>query len=154
MPEHEKGKQAEIPMAKWPGGTLDRYVAPRVPRPRHGLWGGASQADPVRLCGVLQSSSHAYLALHKDVPIERAIQRPTMKFVATKTAEQLDLQPLHRVRERLLSQRTGTINQILASWSAASRFGKGNGSCAQSCRASWPHHPMCCRRIWYRSLKD
>jgi hypothetical protein len=35
-----------------------------------------------------------------------------MKFVATKTAEQLDLQALHRVRERLVSQRTGIINQI------------------------------------------
>src|SRR5205085_537639 len=41
-------------------------------------------------------------------------QRPTMKFVATKTAEQLDLQALHRVRERLVSQRTGIINQIRA----------------------------------------
>ena len=30
-----------------------------------------------------------------------------MKFVATKTADQLDLQALHRVRERLVSQRTG-----------------------------------------------
>jgi transposase len=37
-----------------------------------------------------------------------------MKFVATKTAEQLDLQALHRVRERLVSQRTGIINQIRA----------------------------------------
>ena len=34
-----------------------------------------------------------------------------MKFVATKTAEQLDLQALHRVRERLVSPRTGIINQ-------------------------------------------
>jgi hypothetical protein len=25
------------------------------------------------------------------------VQRPTMKFVATKTAEQLDLQALHRI---------------------------------------------------------
>ena len=37
-----------------------------------------------------------------------------MKFVATKTAEQLDLQALHRVRERLVSQRTGIVNQIRA----------------------------------------
>jgi transposase len=37
-----------------------------------------------------------------------------MKFVATKTAEQLSLQALHRVRERLVSQRTGIINQIRA----------------------------------------
>jgi transposase len=46
--------------------------------------------------------------------IAEAVQRPTMKFVATKTAEQLDLQALHRVRERLVSQRTGIVNQIRA----------------------------------------
>ena len=46
--------------------------------------------------------------------IAEAVQRPTMKFVAAKTAEQLDLQALHRVRERLVSQRTGVINQIRA----------------------------------------
>src|SRR5262249_60427679 len=42
--------------------------------------------------------------------IPEAVTRPTMKFVATKTADQLDLQALHRVRERLVSQRTGIIN--------------------------------------------
>ena len=46
--------------------------------------------------------------------IAEAVQRPTMKFVATKTADQLDLQALHRVRERFVSQRTGIINQIRA----------------------------------------
>jgi transposase len=46
--------------------------------------------------------------------IAEAVQRPTMKFVATKTADQLDLQALHRVRERLVGQRTGIINQIRA----------------------------------------
>jgi transposase len=46
--------------------------------------------------------------------IAEAVQRPTMKFVATKTGDQLDLQALHRVRERLVSQRTGIINQIRA----------------------------------------
>src|SRR6266571_2190589 len=46
--------------------------------------------------------------------IAEAVQRPTMKFVATKTPEQLDLQALHRVRERLVSHRTGVINQIRA----------------------------------------
>ena len=46
--------------------------------------------------------------------IAEAVQRPTMKFVTTKTSEQLDLQALHRVRERLVSQRTGIINQIRA----------------------------------------
>ena len=88
--------------------------------------------------------------------IAEAVQRPTMKFVATKTAEQLDLQALHRVRERLVSQRTGIINQIRAScWSAALRYGKDCGSCAGSCRASWRRAPMssrpaCCAssRTW------
>jgi transposase len=46
--------------------------------------------------------------------IAEAVLRPTMKFVATKTVEQLDLQGLHRVRERLVCQRTSVINQIRA----------------------------------------
>src|ERR1051326_7147177 len=46
--------------------------------------------------------------------IAEAVQRPTMKFVATKTVDQLDLQALHRVRERLVGQRTAIINQIRA----------------------------------------
>src|SRR5215470_878165 len=46
--------------------------------------------------------------------IAEAVQRPTMKFVATKTADQLDLQALRRVREGLVRQRTGIINQIRA----------------------------------------
>jgi transposase len=46
--------------------------------------------------------------------IAEAVQRPTMRFVAAKTADQLDLQAPHRVRERLISQRTGIINQIRA----------------------------------------
>ena len=53
-----------------------------------------------------------------------AVQRPTMKFVATKTVEQLDLQALHRVRERLVSQRTGLINTARATryqWKSRSR---------------------------------
>jgi hypothetical protein len=37
-----------------------------------------------------------------------------MKFVPTKSADQLDPQALHRVRERLVRQRIGTINQIRA----------------------------------------
>jgi transposase len=46
--------------------------------------------------------------------IAEAVQRPTMKFVAVKSVEQLDLQALHRVREKLVSQRTAVINQIRA----------------------------------------
>ena len=46
--------------------------------------------------------------------IAEAVLRPTMKFVAIKAVEQLDLQGLHRVRERLVCQRTSVINQIRA----------------------------------------
>jgi transposase len=46
--------------------------------------------------------------------IAEAVQRPTMRFVQIKTEEQLDLQALHRVRDRLVSRRTGVINQIRA----------------------------------------
>jgi transposase len=44
--------------------------------------------------------------------IAEAVQRPTMNFVAIKTPEQMDLLALHRVRSRLVGQRTGVINQI------------------------------------------
>ena len=44
--------------------------------------------------------------------IAEAVQRPTMRFVAPKTTEQLDLQALHRVRERLVRNRTATVNEI------------------------------------------
>ena len=43
-----------------------------------------------------------------------AVQRPTMRFVAAKTQEQLDLQVLHRVRARLVAERTATVNEIRA----------------------------------------
>src|SRR5215813_4858138 len=46
--------------------------------------------------------------------IAEAVTRPTVRCVALKTPAQLDLQALHRVRQRLISQRTGVINQIRA----------------------------------------
>ncbi|MDH3664627.1 MAG: IS110 family transposase [Alphaproteobacteria bacterium] len=44
--------------------------------------------------------------------IAEAVQRPTMRFVRIKSPVQMDLLALHRVRSRLVSQRTGVINQI------------------------------------------
>src|SRR6478752_1436231 len=44
--------------------------------------------------------------------IAEAVQRPTMRFVPIKTEEQLDLQALHRVRERWVMRRTAVVNQI------------------------------------------
>jgi transposase len=44
--------------------------------------------------------------------IAEAVQRPSTRFVPVKTDNQLDLQALHRVRSRLISERTAVINQI------------------------------------------
>lgn len=46
--------------------------------------------------------------------IAEAALRPNLRCVREKTQEQLDLQALHRVRSRLVSRRTATINQIRA----------------------------------------
>lgn len=46
--------------------------------------------------------------------IAEAATRPTMRFVALKAEEQLDVQTLHRVRDRLVGQRTALLNQIRA----------------------------------------
>jgi transposase len=40
------------------------------------------------------------------------VGRPNMRFVPIKTDEQLDLQSLHRVRERWVMRRTALVNQI------------------------------------------
>ncbi|HEY0722726.1 MAG TPA: IS110 family transposase [Pyrinomonadaceae bacterium] len=46
--------------------------------------------------------------------IAEAATRPTMRFVELKSAEQLDMQSLHRVRDRLVGERTALINQLRA----------------------------------------
>jgi transposase len=46
--------------------------------------------------------------------IAEAVQRPTMLFVATKTAEQLGLQALLGVRSRRSGERSATVNEIRA----------------------------------------
>ena len=46
--------------------------------------------------------------------IAEAASRPTMRFVDLKSEEQLDLQTLHRVRSRLVAERTSLINQARA----------------------------------------
>jgi transposase len=48
--------------------------------------------------------------------IAEAVQRPTMRFVPIKTEDQLDLQAVHRVRERWVMRRTAVINQIRGLW--------------------------------------
>jgi transposase len=44
--------------------------------------------------------------------IAEAVARPTMRFVPIKSDDQLDMQSLHRVRERWVMRRTAVVNQI------------------------------------------
>jgi transposase len=58
-----------------------------------------------------------YVKSHKNdfvdaEAIAEAVERENMRFVPIKTDDQLDLQALHRVRERLMTRRTALINQI------------------------------------------
>jgi len=44
--------------------------------------------------------------------IAEAVGRPSMRFVPIKSDDQLDMQSLHRVRERWVMRRTAVVNQI------------------------------------------
>src|SRR5437016_5480563 len=44
--------------------------------------------------------------------VAEAVQRPSTRCVPVKTDDQLDLQALHRVRSRLIGERTAVTNQI------------------------------------------
>src|ERR1043165_378071 len=46
--------------------------------------------------------------------VAEAATRPTMRFVELKSEEQLDMQTLHRARDRLVGERTALINQLRA----------------------------------------
>jgi transposase len=87
--------------------------------------------------------------------IAEAVQRPTMRFVATKTAEQLDLQALHRARSPLVSERTAIANEIRAFLPPAvlqqrSKRAASKKSCrkprALSAVATWSARVTCWRR--------
>jgi transposase len=54
-----------------------------------------------------------YVKTNKSDYIDaEAVGRPRMRFVPIKTDDQLDLQSLHRVRERWVMRRTAVINQV------------------------------------------
>jgi transposase len=60
-----------------------------------------------------------YVKAHKNDDrdaegIAEAATRPTMRFVELKSQDQLDVQTLHRSRDRLVGERTALINQLRA----------------------------------------
>lgn len=65
--------------------------------------------------------------------IAEAATRPTMRFVELKSQDQLDMQTLHRSRERLVAERTALINQLRRSyWSVGWRLRRASGSWSNS----------------------
>lgn len=81
--------------------------------------------------------------------IAEAVQRPSTRCVPVKTDDQLDLQALHRVRSRLVGQRTAVINQIRGfSRSMALRYVRGFASSANSFRTSRLNAATCCHLSW------
>jgi len=58
--------------------------------------------------------------------IAKAALRPNLKTVSEKTQDQQDLQALHRVRSRLVSRWTATINQIRAPFSISGATNSDN----------------------------
>jgi len=64
------------------------------------------------------------------------MMRTAVRYAALKARAKLDLQALHHVRERLLSQRTGVINQIPRLPAGARHsYPPGLARCVPSCRA-------------------
>ena len=49
--------------------------------------------------------------MHDAAVIAEAVQRPTMRFVAPRGADQVDVQAMHRVRSRFVQNRTQLISQ-------------------------------------------
>jgi len=87
-----------------------------------------------------------------------SVQRPTVRFVATKTVEQLDLQALHRVHSRLVSECIAIVNE-----SRAFLLDRGNAvaKCLRRLRVAlpsirphaptpFPRHLSSARLQWYR----
>ena len=78
--------------------------------------------------------------------IAEAVGRPTMRFVPIKTDDQLDLQSLHRVRERWVMRRTAAVNQIRGLCSSeASLCGRDDAMWMQRCRGFWKTPRSSCR---------
>src|ERR1700676_5125926 len=120
-PRCARRHRAAAKMVAWPSGSAarqytalpDRYGSLRRRTslyPQTRIAWSRCQADAGQICPPYSKGQKN--DFNDAEAIAEAVQRPTMKFVATKTAEQLDLQALHRVRERLVSQRPGIIDQI------------------------------------------
>ena len=70
--------------------------------------------------------------------IAEAVERKNMRFVPIKTDDQLDLQAIHRVRDRLIARRTAVINQLRAFLLERGMvFAKTPAKLRLPCQTSW-----------------
>jgi transposase len=77
----------------------------------------ASQGHDVRLMSPEYVRPYVKAQKNDDRDAEgiaEAATRPTMRFVDLKSPDQLDMQTLHRSRDRLVGERTALINQLRA----------------------------------------
>lgn len=96
--------------------TLIEYVA-KLPAAHHLGHLFEAQGHEVRLMSpeYVRPNIKAQKNDDRDAEgIAEAASRPTMRFVNLKSQEQLDIQTLHRVRSRLVAERTNLINQLCA----------------------------------------
>jgi len=70
--------------------------------------------------------------------IAEAVTKQNMRFVQIKTQEQLDVQAMHRVRDRLVQRRTALINEIRGFLlERGSPFRRSPFTCARTCPRGW-----------------
>src|SRR5579863_7984980 len=79
-------------------GLATHYVARELAALGHDV----KQVPPTYAKPFRQGHKNDFRDAHS---VAEAVQRPTTRFVPAKTDEQLDLQALHRVRSRLVSER-------------------------------------------------
>src|SRR5437868_9580396 len=96
---------------------------------------------------------HSEIALDALILRERERQFVRRRFVPIKTDDQLDLQSLHRVRERWVMRRTAVINQIRGLLlERGITLRKGRCHVDEACPGYWkmpaPSYQAHCRCSW------
>src|SRR5262249_39363633 len=81
--------------------------------------------------------------------VAEAVQRPSTRCVPVKTADQLDLQALHRVRSRLIGNRTAVINPASRLSIGARHSGAARTSLPATAAATNPGYAKRCALAAY-----